>query len=45
MLRLMKITLKWVDQIAPANSQLRRAAEALLEHFGTAWRAMLAAIT
>jgi hypothetical protein len=33
------VVLKWVDRIAPGNSQLRRAAEALLEHFGDVWRA------
>jgi hypothetical protein len=33
------VTLKWVDQIAPGNSALRRTAEALLEHLGSVWRA------
>jgi hypothetical protein len=33
------VALKWVEQIAPGNSPLRRGTEALLEHFGSVWRA------
>ena len=33
------VTLTWVDRIAPGNTQLRRAAEALLQHLRSAWQA------
>lgn len=33
------VSLKWLDLIAPGNTQLRRAAEGLLAYFGSLWRA------